>query len=77
MKCEDCKYKKINCGTSLYARRYNVFCKHPNQDYINNYCNKHRVVSMPGFICFTKKDSVELTTKTAPRWCPLKKEEQK
>ena len=73
MKCKDCKYMEY----LKRGNRHAVYCKHPNQDYINDYCNKHRVVAMPGFICFTKLFSFELRTKTSPKWCPLRKEEQK
>lgn len=77
MKCKDCKYKEILSYTTSYASRYTVLCTHPDWEYIHNYLRDNRINRLPGFICYTKKGTLELTTKTAPRWCPLKKEEQK
>lgn len=72
-KCIECKYAK---SEDYGAKRYNVFCRHPNQKYIIEYCMKNRVGKMPGFICFTKPFDPEPTIKTSPKWCPLKVEEE-
>ena len=76
MNCADCKYAEIGYRSSALGRAP-VYCQHQNQEYIIEYCHNNRVGKMPGFICYTKRGTNELTIKTSPRWCPLKKEELK
>lgn len=67
MKCKYCNYIK-NIGRSeaqgrnIYGRKH-YYCKHPDRDKINDFVGY-------GDNSF----SSELTLKTRPRWCPMKKE---
>lgn len=60
MKCVDCDLKKLQeckCGGNRY------YCGHPDAPRQNG----------PALICKTERHSTELTIKTRPRWCPLRK----
>lgn len=64
MKCIECD-KKVFQKCNGAPNRY--YCQHP--------------LATAGIgsrlICRTERGSEKLTTKTAPRWCPLKKEVEK
>jgi len=48
------------------------FCKHPNQNHIEDFMIKHHIYyKETGEICFANSKG-EMKIKTAPRWCPLK-----
>ncbi len=65
--CEYCKaYQKYGNG------RKEFFCEHPDQEYIKDYFKNHRISKMPGFLCFSKMWSNEVTKKASPAWCPKK-----
>lgn len=72
MICKECEYKDIIGQHIRAGKRLHVFCRHPDQDYIKKYCDEHHIGKMPGFICMTVIGTTELTTKSSPRWCPLK-----
>lgn len=76
MICKDCEYKRFYDGQITLARRARVLCKHPDQDYIEKYCKENRIGKMPGFICYTIIDTLELPIKSSPRWCPLKRKDK-
>lgn len=69
MNCKDCPHKVT------YHKGFNttreVFCDHPNQDYIREYLKEHRMFRMTGFIGFIDSKG-KFPLKTAPKWCPLK-----
>lgn len=77
MICKNCKYKEIQGQYIRAGKSLHVFCTHPDQNYIETYCNEHHMCKMPGFICLTIKGTTELTAKTSPRWCPLKRKDKK
>lgn len=64
MKCKDCEYKSFlerKCGPNRY------YCDHPEAQFgiIRN-----------ALICKTERHSEELTIKTSPKWCPLRRKEK-
>ena len=68
MKCKDCTYKDFlehKDGPGCY------YCKHPKARFARSECEPTPM------ICKTKRHSDELTIKTSPKWCPLRKEVQK
>lgn len=73
MRCKDCKYaKSIQIrGTN---KAYQCFCDHPDKGYVANYFAENHMVKMVGFLGFSEPYKPEPKIKTAPKWCPLKKE---
>lgn len=69
--CSDCFHLAWTRG--LYAERTQYHCNHPDKGYIRAYYNKHKIQSMPGFLCFGYG---RITRKTTPPWCPMKKKEE-
>lgn len=64
MKCKDCEYKSFlerKCGPNRY------YCKHPEARFARSECEPTPL------ICKTERHSEELTIKTSPRWCPLRR----
>lgn len=75
-KCRDCKYLEAY-GARNGGIRLRFICKHPNQQYMYEYCRDHRLTKMPGFVCFGGGlYGDEPTIKTAPAFCPLKKKKE-
>lgn len=71
MICKECPYKRE-------YRRYgnttaDVWCKHPDNDFIVEYFKKHHISKAFGFIGFVNSKGV-FPIKKSPKWCPLKKE---
>lgn len=69
MICKECQHKKV-------IRRFGnttaeVYCEHPNKQYINVYFRENRIRKMQGFIGFVNSQGV-FPLKKAPKWCPLK-----
>ena len=64
MKCKDCGYKRLYVVKGGINRFY---CEHPDARFARSECE-----STP-MICRTKRHSKELTIKTAPKWCPFRK----
>ena len=74
MNCYKCRHmKKIHRFQNL---RMECLCKHPNQEYIKKYYETHDIRRYLGFICYTDIKTDEPTTKTSPRWCPLKEKKE-
>ena len=78
-KCRKCHYAKTFLRSPAYWRSGEVYCEHPDQDCIHEFCHKRKVLSDPGFICRAKYNFVsgkhEIIIRTHPRWCPLAKAE--
>lgn len=68
--CANCEH----CKVIKYKKRLGFFCKHPEQLYIHEYFEKHRVSYAAGFLGYSKTDTRELLRKRIPKWCPEKKE---
>ena len=60
MRCVDCYQKKFE---DYNGRPNRYYCEHPDAP------RKYG----PALICKTERHSTELTIKTSPRWCPLRK----
>lgn len=73
-KCRECEFCKITRFGS--NTRSEVFCEHPNKDYIWEYCRKHNISKYPSFLGYTKKFSKECPVKTSPAWCPFKERKE-
>lgn len=74
IRCSECEYcKEAPSGT--HSSRGSFYCKHPNQKFIKNYYKENRISRMVGFIDYGKPYGHAPKLKTAPRWCPLKKED--
>ncbi|WP_300823032.1 hypothetical protein [uncultured Acetatifactor sp.] len=73
IRCKDCEYCKD--FRKVGNTRASFSCEHPNQKYILNYFNEHRIQKMPGFLGYGKPYSREVPIKTSPAWCPKKKKE--
>ena len=70
MNCKECKYAQVfSKGTNA---RKDVYCEHPNQEYIYKYFEENRIQKMPCFLGFTSIKG-EFPIKRSPKWCPLKK----
>ena len=66
--CRECSF----CSSGHRLKyRCTFFCTHPDQKHIEDFCASHRVVSYPGFICYSGADQKPVI-KTTPKWCPLK-----
>ena len=81
MNCKDCKYtlakfrggERKFLGKTVPPKKV-FYCKHPNQEYIENFLLNHRIYyKETGEICFSDgKGNIKI--KTSPNWCPLKAE---
>ena len=60
MKCVDCELKEFQ---ECNGRSNRYYCIHQDAPRQNG----------PALICKTERHSTELTIKTSPRWCPLRK----
>lgn len=64
MKCRECEFAsfvKVNGGPNRY------YCKNPDARFVRSECEPTPL------ICRTERNSEEVTIKTSPRWCPLRK----
>lgn len=68
MTCKECPHKKIL--TKYGNTTSSVYCEHPDQEYIVQYFDTHRISKMPGFIGFINSKR-EFPIKKYPKWCPL------
>jgi len=70
-KCENCQYKEElrnpRTGTA------HCYCKHPDQEYIQDFLKARMSNRYPGFIGF-RRGNGEFPVKGSPKWCPLKKD---
>ena len=75
IKCSECNH----CSGFLPVgnTRTEFTCIHPDQSYIKDYFNKKRINKMPAFIGFSARYSDVVPIKTAPAWCPKKKNSEK
>lgn len=73
IKCFECGLCEMYRGSYGMFSRGRFYCDHPDQDYINEFFNEHRLSSRPGFICYGTVGSDDIPLKTSPRWCPKKK----
>ncbi|MGN0331733.1 MAG: hypothetical protein ACI4D9_01695 [Lachnospiraceae bacterium] len=64
MKCKDCDHKKFMEGNGNPGRHY---CHHPDARFARSECEP---VPM---ICRTGRHDKEVTIKTSPKWCPLRR----
>lgn len=73
-KCDYMEYHgvaKITANTHRYPRKQ-CWCGHEKmRDAFSSYY-RNRYSPATGFICFTSGRDGTMTTKTAPRWCPLR-----
>lgn len=71
IRCTECEHCKN------YGKRENTrgsfYCEHPDQEYIYEYWNTHRIHKMQGFVGFGEKFADKPNIKTSPAWCPRKK----
>lgn len=72
IKCSECGH--CNELRPVGNTRSEFTCKHPDGEYIREYFEKHKIQKMPRFIGFGARHSHEVPIKTAPAWCPRKKE---
>ena len=71
MTCKDCQHKKV-------IRRFGnttaeVYCEHPDKQYIRDYYAENRINRAEGFIGFINSKG-DFPIKKSPKWCPLKVE---
>jgi hypothetical protein len=67
--CENVEQIGRSDGTYRSCGRKNYYCKHPDVRKVKD----NRGNPITGFICFgTNTFDSPMTTKTSPRWCPLK-----
>nr|DAH23222.1 MAG TPA: hypothetical protein [Caudoviricetes sp.] len=70
IRCAECEYCK---DFRRFANtRGSFFCEHPDQRYINQYFEEHKILKMQGFIGFGKRYEDKPSIKTSPAWCPKK-----
>lgn len=71
IKCSECRY----CGlyTKKYGYRKACYCDHPDQEYIQQFHDDHRLVAAPGFIGYSGFNDDVVPVKLSPRWCSGKK----
>lgn len=63
-KCKECNFKSFYSGNGGLNRYY---CEHPDGRFARSECEPTPL------ICRTERHSSEMTIKTAPKWCPLKR----
>lgn len=73
IRCADCEHCKD--GRPYGNTKGSFYCEHPDQRYIMDYFETHKMKKMPGFLGFGKPFSSEVPVKTSPAWCPKKKQE--
>ena len=71
-KCKECQFCKPQIK-NIQNTRYEFFCRHPNQNYIEEYCKRNKIRKMPGFIAFSFPHESLPAIQTSPKWCPMKK----
>ena len=65
--CKDCEHKTYGSIKGSSGRYY---CKHPEARFVRSECEPTPM------ICRTGRHSDEITIKTSPKWCPLRKKEE-
>ena len=70
-RCQTCPYQMgyRKPGNSRTSYR----CTHPDQRYIREYFEKHRIKKMPGFLGFGHG---QLPLKRTVKWCPEERGDQ-
>ena len=71
--CKNCEHCS-NKGGGINATRSSFYCEHPDQKYIREFYEKHKIYRAHGFIDFSKPYEKEPAIKTSPKWCPKKKQ---
>ena len=74
IKCSECEF--CNSFRPYGNSRASFRCKHPDQHYIFDYFQEHRMSKDPGFLDYGKPWSNEVPVKTAPAWCPKKRNDK-
>ena len=75
IKCSGCQHCS---GFRPYGNTRTSFtCSHPDQGYIQDYFREKRISKMPGFLGYEARYSDAVPIKTAPAWCPKKKQSEK
>ncbi len=64
VKCKECDHKKFVSDKAGCNRWY---CENPEARFARSECEPTPM------ICRTKRHSKEVTVKTSPKWCPLRK----
>jgi len=75
-RCINCKYcmgYKTSASVLQHART-GYHCQHPNQKYIIDYFEEHKIQKQHGFIGFSKTDR-SFPVKRTPKWCPIAESE--
>ena len=67
-RCPTCQ--NLKCYRKVGNSRTEYYCGHPDQRYIRDYFNEHKIKKMPGFLGFGHG---QLPLKRAVKWCPLDK----
>lgn len=67
-RCTECNHKSFMKGNGRPNRWY---CHNPDARYARSECEPTPM------ICRTERHSEELTVKTSPKWCPIRKDGQK
>lgn len=71
MICKECPHRReINRFGNTTSE---VWCKHPDYDFIYKYFKEHNISKAVGFIGFVNSKGV-FPIKKSPKWCPFKKE---
>lgn len=65
--CNECQWIKAKYHDS----RISFYCKHPNNKYIQDFYEEHKLKSFPGFIGFSEAYVTKPKRKTTPKWCPI------
>ena len=73
IKCSECEF--CNSFRPYGNIRASFRCQHPDQHYILDYFQEHRMSKAPGFLDYGKAWSDEVPLKTSPAWCPKKKKQ--
>lgn len=69
--CLTCPFLQDHRPT--YGFRYEFYCRHPDQQYIENYHKEHGLNKHPSFIGYSKPE-MTFPIKRTPKWCPELKE---
>lgn len=74
MKCSECEF--CNSYRPDGNSRASFRCQHPDQRYIIDYFQEHRMLKDPGFLNYGKPWSDKVPLKTSPAWCPQKRKDK-
>ena len=74
IKCSECEF--CNSYRPYGNSRSSFRCQHPDQHYIIDYFQEHRMLKDPGFLNYGKPWSDKVPLKTSPAWCPKKRKDK-